>query len=322
MESRDRLKLYMTMYSIRKAEEQIVEHYLEDEMKTPMHMSMGQEAVATAVCQALGSDGQVFGFYRSHAVFLAKTGDPDRFFGELYGKTAGTAHGKSGSMHLAAPDCGLMCTSAVVGTTIPLAVGAAFANKQHGNGRIACAYFGDGALEEGVFWESLNAACVMQLPILFVCEDNGLAVHSKREVRQGFKSISDVVENFECNIFHEDSTQVEVLYSLVLEAISAIRTTGKPSFVHIDCYRYLGHIGITEDFDAGYRTRTEGEDWLARDPLVLQRQRLLNDGWTDESVAKEENRVERLMYAALRKAQMAPFPSSAELYIGVFNEAH
>ena len=204
------LKLYMTMYSIRMAEKKIVEHYPEDEMKTPMHMSMGQEAVATAVCRGLGDEGQVFGFYRSHAVFLAKTGDLDRFFGELYGKTVGTARGKAGSMHLAAPDCGLMCTSAVVGTSIPLAVGAAFANKRQGNGRISCAYFGDGALEEGVFWESLNVACVMQVPVLFVCEDNGLAVHSKLVARQGFKRIAKVVRNFECTVFQEDFTQVEV----------------------------------------------------------------------------------------------------------------
>src|SRR3989338_2832947 len=170
------LDLYKKMYLIWKAEELIIKHYPEDEMKTPMHMSMGEEAIAAAVCHALGPEGQVFGYYRSHAIFLAKTRDPDMFFGELYGKVTGIARGRAGSMHLAAPDKGFMHASAVVASSIPLAVGAAFANKHKGNGRLCCAVFGDGALEEGVFWESLNAACVMKLPVLFVCADNGLAV--------------------------------------------------------------------------------------------------------------------------------------------------
>jgi TPP-dependent pyruvate/acetoin dehydrogenase alpha subunit len=314
------LDLYRQMYLIRKAEELIVKHYPEDEMKTPMHMSMGQEAVAVAVCHALGPQGQVFGFYRSHAVFLAKTEDPERFFGELYGKVTGTAHGKAGSMHLAAPDKGFMCASAVVASTIPLAVGAAFANKQKRNGVIACAYFGDGALEEGVFWESLNAACVMKLPVLFVCEDNGLAVHSKQDVRQGFKRITDIVCHFECSVDQEDSTDVEALYGRTLEAIESIKSQGKPSFLHFKCRRYLDHIGIAAEFDVGYRSKTEFEEWLKRDSVALQRKRLFSNGWTEEMLAEEERRIDTRLEDSVRKASQAPFPAPEELYRGVFYE--
>jgi len=315
------LDLYKKMYMIRKAEELIIKHYPEDEMKTPMHMSMGEEAIAAAVCHALGPEGQVFGYYRSHAIFLAKTRDPDMFFGELYGKVTGTARGRAGSMHLAAPDKGFMHASAVVASSIPVAVGAAFANKQKRNGRLCCAIFGDGALEEGVFWESLNAACVMKLPVLFVCADNGLAVHSKPEVRHGFKTITEVLTNFECSVFQEDSTDVEVLYGLMSEAMESAKSKGKPSFLTLRYYRYLDHIGIAEDFDVGYRSRAEFEEWLRRDPLVLQRKRLLSNGWTEPLLAEEEKRIDTQLEDSVRKAREAPFPPPSELYTGVFYEA-
>lgn len=318
----DSLALYIKMYRIRRAEERIIRHYPEDHMKTPMHMSMGQEAVAVAVCHALGNEGQIFAYYRSHALYLAKTEDPDRFFGELYGKVSGTAHGKAGSMHLADPDKGLMATSAVVASSIPLAVGAAFAHKQQRSGRIACAYLGDGALEEGVFWESVNAASAMKLPVLFVCEDNGLAVHTRQDVRQGFKRITEVLRNFECNVFQEKSTDVEVLYSLTMEAIESIKSTGKPAFMHLKCYRYLGHIGIHHDFDVGYRSRAEYDEWFRRDALVLQRARLLCHGWTESNLCAQERQIDESLAASVSQAQAAAFPTPDELYTGVFHEAH
>lgn len=320
MDSETSLRLYNQMYLIRRAEEFIVRHYPDDEMKTPMHMSMGQEAVAVGVCHALGANGQVFGTYRSHALFLAMTGDSERFFSEMYGKVTGTARGKAGSMHLAAPEHGLMTSSAIVGTNIPLAVGAAFANKRQSNGKISCAFFGDGALSEGVFWESLNAACVMRLPVLFVCEDNGLAIDTKPEVRQGFKDIGDVVGQFDSSVFQVDSTDVELLSSLTSDAIKAIKMDGRPSFLHLKCYRYLSHVGTEEDFQLGYRSRDEYEEWLERDPLLLQRNRLLSIGWTESALAKEESKISAPLEECLRRAQAAPFPGDEELYSGVFHE--
>ena len=312
------LDLYRKMYQIRRAEELIIEHYHEDEMKTPMHMSMGQEAVAVGVCHALGPQGQVFGFYRSHAMFLAKTDDLERFFGELYGRVTGTAHGKSGSMHLAATEKGLMCTSAVVGSSIPLAVGAAFANKQKRNNVIACAHFGDGAVDEGVFWESLNVACVMKLPVLFVCEDNGLAVHTAGNARQGYKSITSIVSNFECSVSHEDTTDVEAIRDLALKAVDSIRSTQRPAFLHIKCYRYLEHVGIAQDFDAGYRSEAEFVEWKKRDPLLVQRKKVLSAGLSEEDVRHAEMLVDDRIRLSIQKAKDAPFPDAEELYTGIF----
>ena len=174
------IQLFKSLYLARRSEEYIVKHYPENLMRTPMHMSMGQEFVCVGVCSALEGKADVFASYRSHAAFLAQTHDTDRFFSELYGRTSGTGEGKGGSMHLAAPDQGHILSSGVVATQIPVAVGAAFANRQLGTGRTAVVFFGDGACDAGVFWESVNAASLFRLPVLFVCEDNGYAVDTPR----------------------------------------------------------------------------------------------------------------------------------------------
>jgi TPP-dependent pyruvate/acetoin dehydrogenase alpha subunit len=312
--------LYKKLYMVRRAEEFIIKHYPEDEMKTPMHMSMGQEAISVGVCHALGLESQVLTSYRSHAAFLAKTGDINRFFAELYGRESGTAQGKAGSMHLAAPDKGFLCASAIVASTIPMAVGVAFANRRKGNGQISCVFFGDGALDEGAFWESLNVACVLKLPVLFVCEDNGFAVHTPTHMRQGYKSITDIVSRFECNVFREDSTDVEIIYQLALEAIESIKTTDKPAFVYLKCYRYLEHVGIYEDFDAGYRSNAEFNEWYKRDCLVLQRKRLIDAGYAEADILHAESLIDEQIKNSIQRAGEAPFPKPEELYRGVFYE--
>lgn len=314
------LDLYKKICLIRKAEEFIIKHYPEDEMKTPMHMSMGQEAIAVGVCHALRPEDQIFASYRSHAAFLAKTEDTDRFFAELYGRESGTAKGKAGSMHLAAAEKGHMYSSAIVASCIPVAVGAAFANKQKKNGRVSCVFFGDGALDEGAFWESLNAACAMKVPVLFICEDNGLAVHTPGHIRQGYKSIVDIVSNFACTIWSKDTTDVEIIYRLAQEAIASIRKTGKPAFLYLKCYRYLEHVGICEDFSAGYRSKSEWDEWFKRDSFGLQRKRLVENGCSEDTVGKVERQIERQIENSIKRAKEAPFPKPEELYRGVFHE--
>ena len=187
------VRLYEKMYLIRKAEEAIQEYYPEDDMKTPMHMSMGEEAIVAGVCEALDPEDQVLGTYRSHALYLAKTSETNRFFAEMYGKATGVARGKAGSMHLSSFEHGLLCSSAIVASSIPVALGVAFANKYKNRNKKVVVFFGDGAVDEGSFWESVNFAGLKKLPLLFVCEDNGLAVHTRREDRQGYSSINKVI---------------------------------------------------------------------------------------------------------------------------------
>ncbi len=314
------INLYRKLYMIRRAEDLIIKHYPEDEMKTPMHMSRGQEAISVGVCHALGPKNQILASYRSHATFLAKTEDTDLFFAELYGRETGTAQGKCGSMHLALPAMGYLCSSAVVASCIPMALGVAFANKQKGNGRICGVFFGDGALDEGVFWEALNVACVMKLPVLLICEDNGLAVHASKEVRQGYRSVVDIIEKFECHVFQENTTDVEAIYRLTQNAMALTLQTKKPVFLHLQCYRYLQHIGIEEDFHLGYRSKEEYHEWLKRDCLILQRNRLLKNGYSEDELCQLEAAIDEQTESSVKKAREAPFPTADQLYKGVFYE--
>jgi len=311
-------ELYKKLYLIRRAEEKIREHYMEDEMKTPMHMSMGGEAIAVGVCHALKVEDQVFGSYRSHAIYLAKTQNTDDFFAEMYGKDTALLKGKGGSMHMCAPDSGFMGTSAIVASSIPVAVGAAFANKQQGNGKLVAVFFGDGALDEGNFWESFNLACLMQLPILFVCEDNGLAVYTPTAKRHGYTSITDSVSKFNCNVLKDNTTDAEVIYKLASKAIKLIKTTQMPCFIYLRYYRYLEHVGVNEDFDADYRSREEFEEWYKKDPVNLQREKLLIHGVSEEEVIRIEREIDKQIANSLRLAREAPFAETGELYKGIF----
>jgi pyruvate dehydrogenase E1 component alpha subunit len=312
------IELYKKMYMIRKAEEKIREHYGEDEMKTPMHMSMGEEAIAVGVCHVLRKKDQVLGTYRSHAIYLAKTQDTDDFFAEMCGKDTALLKGKGGSMHLSKPETGFLGSSAIVGSVIPVAVGAAFANKMQGNGKIVAVFFGDGAVDEGTFWESLNVACLMKLPVLFVCEDNDLAVHTHRTHRHGYNSITEIVPRFNCQVFKEETTDVEVVYELTRKAVEQMKATQLPSFIHLKYYRYLEHVGVNEDFDAGYRSRGEFEKWLKADPIKLQREKLITAGFKEDQIKKIETEIDGQIDSSIAKARQAPFAKIDELYEGVF----
>jgi pyruvate dehydrogenase E1 component alpha subunit len=311
------LHLYRDMFLCRHAEESIAAAYMSDVMKTPMHMSMGSEAIAAAICQALSPQDQLVGTYRSHAIYLCRTGETGRFFAEMYGKSTGMAHGKGGSMHITAPESGLISTSAIVATGLPVAVGAAFANQRKGNQKIVAVFFGDGAVDEGVFWESLNAACLWRLPVLFVCEDNGLAVHTPSPARRGFDDLPAIVERYRCSVFQDDTTDVELIHQLATQAIQSIVTEGRPAFLQLRYYRYLEHVGVFEDFKAGYRDRAEFEDWKARDPLGLQRERLLTQGRGTE-VEQLETEIREQVQSSIKRAEAAPYPEATDLYQDLF----
>src|SRR3989344_24149 len=324
------IELYKKIYRIRCAEAAIIRHYTEDEMKTPMHMSMGEEAITAGVATALGKKHQAFGYYRSHALYLSITGETDKFFAEMYGKATGVVRGKGGSMHLSSPGHGLLGVTAIVASTIAPAVGAAFTNKTLKNGKIVAAFFGDGALEEGVAWESLNVACLMKLPIIFVCEDNGLAVDVIAKERQGFRSIPAVVKAFRCLFLQSESTEPEVIYTLTLRAIRHIKKIGTPVFMHLKYYRMLQHIGIISDFDTdaprpkggfektGYRSRKEYNHWLKKDPIKISRSKLLTLGVREKEIKKIEGVIDRQIKRSIALAKKAPVPLKEELYHHVY----
>ncbi|MCK4364498.1 MAG: thiamine pyrophosphate-dependent dehydrogenase E1 component subunit alpha [Thermoplasmatales archaeon] len=313
------LELYKKVYLIRKSEETIIKYYMDDDMKTPVHLSVGEEAIAAGVCHATGKDDQIYGTYRNHGIYLARTGETDNFFGELYGKKTGMAKGKAGSMHMFCPECNFLGTSAIVATCIPLGLGGAFAKKYKKEKGLSFVFFGDGALEEGAFWESLNFACLHKLPIIFVCEDNGLAIHSHIKDRQSFKSITDIVSKFGCNVFKEKSTDPEVIHNLTLEAIKKQKENGKPCFMHLKYYRYLEHVGINQDFKFGYRSEDEFKKWLKVDPVNLQRKKLLKIGFSEKEIKKVETEIDKQIDKSVELAEKAPFPDCEEVLTDVYS---
>ncbi|MHC4569801.1 MAG: thiamine pyrophosphate-dependent dehydrogenase E1 component subunit alpha [Planctomycetota bacterium] len=270
--------------------------------------------MSVGICQALKPEDHVFGTYRSHALFLAKTADTDDFFAEMYGKDTSSLKGKGGSMHLCSPDHGFMGASAIVASAIPVAVGCAFANKRANNGKMVAVFFGDGAVDEGSFWESFNAACLMKLPILFVCEDNGLAVHVPKACRRGYSSIIDVVSNFNCIAREQKTTDAEAIYELTSEMMETMKSEQKPGFLRLEYCRYLEHVGVCQDFEAGYRSVEEFEEWHKIDPITLQREKLQNLGYQTDNIRRLEVEIEEGVSESFSKAKNAGFCDVSELY--------
>ncbi|MDP3723065.1 MAG: thiamine pyrophosphate-dependent dehydrogenase E1 component subunit alpha [Candidatus Omnitrophota bacterium] len=318
MDTREGLTLYRKLVLARRAEERIRQEYSADEIKTPVHLGIGQEAVPVGVCHGLPPDTKTFGTYRNHALFLTVTEDTDRFFAELYGKATGPGKGKAGSMHLASPAHGLMATSAVVGTTIPVAVGAALANAYRGSDELVAVFFGDGAVEEGVLWESLNFASLRRLRILFVCEDNDLAIHTPAKDRQGFRSIPEAVRGFKCHVMSVDGSDVMSVIDATRQLLTRMAQDPQPGFLHATYFRFLEHVGPKEDFDAGYRRRPTVEERERLDPIARFAQAIGQHGISPSDLAGVRAAVDAQIDASVRAAQAAPFAAAGELLTDVW----
>lgn len=317
MEKQEALGVYRKLILARRAEEKIREEYFNDEMKTPVHLGIGGEGIPVGVCHCLPQGTKTFGTYRNHALYLTLTEDTDSFFAELYGKTTGPGKGKAGSMHLSAPERGLMVTSAVVGTTIPLAVGAALANAYRKSGDTVAAFFGDGAVEEGVFWESLNFACLRRLRVLFICEDNGLAIHTPSDQRQGFRSMEEAVRGFKCHVAGGDGSDIQSVVATTHGILKLISQDPKPGFLHFTYFRFLEHVGPKEDFDAGYRRQPSQEEMERLDPVVRFEKEICLNGCSPHELAVIKSSVDEKIERSIRAARQASFPSSSELYTDV-----
>ena len=310
-------KFYRALYRIRRTEEEIAKIYPTDKIKSPVHLSIGQEAVSVGVCEALQPSDIVSGTYRSHALYLAKGGDLKKMIAELYGKVTGCAKGKGGSMHLINTAAGFMGTSAVVGTTIPLAVGYAYALKLSGIDAIVVSFLGEGAVEEGVFHESLNLAALKSVPILFICENNGYAIHSRQSKRQPMDNICERARVHGMPAERIDNNDVFEIYERVERASSQIRNGREgPRLFECMTYRWMEHVGPNEDFDAGYRSRSEAQPWFESDPL-----KTIGASLDPVRRGQIEVDVESEIYEAFVFAEDSPFPDDGELYTDVFAEA-
>ncbi len=296
-------KLFYKAMRIRLVEEKIIELYPSDLIQSPVHLSIGQESIAVGICSNLNLDDWIFINYRGHAFYLAKGGPLPEFFAELMGKKSGLSKGKAGSMHLASPRDGVMGASAVVGSTISHAVGAALVSKIKNEKNIFVANFGDGAMEQGVFHESLNFASLYKVPVLFLCEDNNLAVHSPKYERQAF-DLKTIVSSYDIPFYEIDNGYDFLkVQEQSKTAIDQVRNSRKPVFLKIKTARYKEHVGPNEDFIFGYRDKKEIEKWKDLDPLIYDK----------KLYAEFFNEINTEIEDAVKFGLNAPFPGMDDL---------
>jgi TPP-dependent pyruvate/acetoin dehydrogenase alpha subunit len=306
-------RFYRSLYRIRRVEQEIARVYPSDKIKSPVHLSIGQEAVSVGVCEALRPDDVVFGTYRSHAYYLAHGGDLKKMMAELYGKVTGCAKGKGGSMHLVDVAHGVMGASAVVGTTIANAVGYAYALKLQRKDPIVVSFFGDGATDEGVFHESLNFAALKELPLLFICENNFYAIHTHLLRRHKEANLCERVRAYGIPAERIEDNDVLQIHERAKDVVAKLRgrQTG-PFFLECLTYRWKEHVGPNDDFHLGYRTYEEARPWVEGDQLAR-----LAALVTPEDRKCIEAAVEEEVRAAIAFAEGEPFPDARELLTDV-----
>ena len=306
-------RVYRSLRLIRRTEEEIARIYPSDKIKSPVHLSIGQESVSVGVCDVLNGDDMMSATYRGHAAYLAKGGDLNQMMAELYGKGTGGAGGKAGSMHLVDMKAGVLGMSAVVGTTIPIAAGYAFAMKREGKGRVTASFFGDGATEEGVFSETLNFTALHKLPVLFVCENNGFAIHSPLSNRWATEALCERVRTYGIPTHEVGDADVFSIRQTADGALQAIRNGEGPQFMECKTYRWREHVGPGEDYEDDYRTRDELNPWQDSDAVAATGAML--DEPERETIDSE---VEQQIADAVEFAEQSPWPEPEELFSHVY----
>ena len=293
--------------------------YPAQEIRCPVHLCIGQEAIAVGVCSNLKKSDYAFSNHRNHGHLIAKGADLKPMFAELYGKKTGCAKGKGGSMHMVAPQVNIFGTSAIVAGSIPIALGAAFASKYKKDKRVSVVFFGDGAVDEGTFFEALNLASLKKLPIVFVCENNFYATNSHQRVRQVNTNIYNIASHFKMPGLLVDGNDIFEVLKTSRSAVERARKNSCPSLIEARTYRWKTHVGPETDIDKGFRNKKEVYPWTKKCPIkrftahVLKR-KLLSRG----DLAKIEKKVSKEIETAVRFAKHSPYPAKSDIYKDVY----
>jgi pyruvate dehydrogenase E1 component alpha subunit len=290
-------------------------------MKCPVHLCIGQEAIASGVAINLNKNDYLFSNHRGHGHYLAKGGAMRPLMAEFYGRTTGCSKGKGGSMHIVDVEAGILGTSAIVGGGIPMGVGAALASSMRGDGRVTAVFFGDGAYDEGVFYESFNFAALKNLPVVFVCENNLYATNSHQSARQPVCKIADSAKTFGAPGICVDGNDALAVYGAALEAVERARSGGGPTLIEALTYRWKGHVGPETDFEKGCRPEEELNQWLKRCPVKNFKKNLMESGLLTE--AAEKNITDKILAEiddAVSFALESPLPEKAALYEDLYSQ--
>jgi pyruvate dehydrogenase E1 component alpha subunit len=312
------LNMYRLMVLIRTTEETVADMLEKGEIRCPTHLYTGQEAIAVGVCAALSKNDLIFGGHRSHGHYLAKGGDLKGLVAELFGKAAGCAKGRGGSMHLVAPEIGLLGTVPLVAATIPIAVGAALASKLRGDQQVSVAFFGDGATEEGHFHESVNLAAANKLPVLFVCENNLYSSHMHILQRRAADNIFKTGEAHGIPGIPLDGNDVLGVFQIATAAVGRAKKGDGPTLMECRTYRWRGHVGPSFDMDVGVKRKDELKDWIPRDPILRARKHLHEFGVLEDDLSKIQSEVRHEVDEAIEFGRRSPYPDTGELLDHIF----
>ena len=291
------LTAYRTMCRIRAFELRLNELFLQGLVPGTTHLCIGQEACAVGVNMALTTDDMVFSNHRGHGHLLGRGGDPARMLAEIFGHPHGYSGGRGGSQHMAVKELNFMGTHGITAGTIPLAVGAALNRKIHRQPGVAVVFFGEGAIGEGIFHESLNMAAIWKLPVLFVCENNQYAMSTSHSDISPVRNAAERAAAYAMTARIVDGNDVAAAYETTAEARSATAAGEGPVFIELQTYRISGH---SRGDECPYRSREEEVQWAERDPIVQLRKRLTDAGlWTDAA----DTALETQLTAELAEAE-------------------
>ncbi|MFA5250589.1 MAG: thiamine pyrophosphate-dependent dehydrogenase E1 component subunit alpha [Parachlamydiales bacterium] len=304
------LKLFYALLRIRLVEERIAQEYPKQQMRCPVHLSIGQEAIAVGVCNNLNREDYLFSTHRAHAHYLAKGGSLKKLIAEIYGKASGCSKGYGGSMHLIDLERGILGTTPIVAGSLPVAVGAAFKIALKAEKKIVAVFFGEGSTEEGVWSECLNFASLKKLPVLFVCENNFFSVYSPLEVRQpAVRNRVAIARAHGLLAKKADGNLLKEVYLEAKKAVNYLRSGKGPVYLEFDTYRFREHCGPHADDHLGYRKPEEVLFWQEKCPLKLFQAKLMERGFLNEKQFLEMKlEIEEEIEEAFLFAQKAPYP--------------
>ncbi|MBT1072433.1 pyruvate dehydrogenase (acetyl-transferring) E1 component subunit alpha [Pelotalea chapellei] len=310
------IRLYRQMVLSREFEDACAEQYTKGNITGFLHLYTGQEAVAVGATAALGRDDYILSAYREHAQAIVRGAEPRRVMAELFGKATGMCKGKGGSMHLFDPELSFMGGYAIVGGQLPIAVGLALSAVQRGENRITACFFGDGAVNQGTFHESLNWARLWELPVLFICENNFYGIGTEMHRSSALASIHKRTCGYDIPSEKVDGMDVIAVLRAIRHAADKVREEQRPYFVEAVTYRFRGH---SMSDPAKYRSAAEHEMWKARDPIPSFAKRLIEEVIVTESeLAEIRKECSEEVSEAVRFAEESPWPEDDEVYEDVY----
>ncbi len=312
--------LYTTMKRIRVFEERVAELFIRGETAgTMLHLSIGEELGPACVTKAMNEGDTFTTHHRGHGIFLARGGDPNKMMAEIAGKKDGYCKGKGGSMHIADMQLGHLGANAIVGGGIPTVVGAAMSYKYFNKNNVSIAFFGDGAMQQGILYESMNMAALWKLPVIFCCINNQYGMGTKIDDAVGLKDFSSRAKSFGLNCLHIDHLDAEKAYVEIKDIVDSTRSNG-PSFIEIECYRFFGHARKDK---SPYRNEEEELENRKFDPLIFAKDKILSEKLhSNEEIEEINNKIAIEMDFSIEYAMNSPQNDEKEIFTDVYNQEH